>query len=156
MFTINPALCHFECGLKGSLLHRAADRWLSDGPNPPDFDVVGQQPAVDGLGGVGHEGPAFEAGLLEEPGQSSTVVQVEANRGRQRSRLMMAPGTGYIPVAVTHRQREREGILAHIKYELQIDGTLNLGIYFYALHNYRYLMHISSIKPPLIFLLTYL
>lgn len=34
----------------------------------PDFDVVWQQPPVDGLSGVGHEGPAFKAGLLEEPG----------------------------------------------------------------------------------------
>lgn len=40
----------------------------------PDFDIVWQQPAVDGLSGVGHEGPAFKAGLLEEPGQSSTVI----------------------------------------------------------------------------------
>lgn len=43
----------------------------------PDFDVVRQQPAVDGLRGVSHERPAFEAGLLEEPGQSSTVIQME-------------------------------------------------------------------------------
>lgn len=44
----------------------------------PDFDVVRQQPAVDGFCGVGHERPAFEAGLLEEPGQGSTVIQMEA------------------------------------------------------------------------------
>ena len=43
----------------------------------PDFDVVGQQPAVDGFGCVGHEGASFEAGLLQEPGQSAAVVQVE-------------------------------------------------------------------------------
>lgn len=48
--------------------------------NTPDFDVVRQQPAVDGLGGVRHEGPSFEASLLQEPGKSSTVVQVEAER----------------------------------------------------------------------------
>lgn len=46
---------------------------------PPDFDVVRQQPAVDGLGGVSHECPAFKAGFLEEPWQSSTVIQVETN-----------------------------------------------------------------------------
>lgn len=45
---------------------------------PPDFDVVRQQPAVDGFGGVSHEGAALKAGLLQEPGQSATVVQVEA------------------------------------------------------------------------------
>lgn len=47
----------------------------------PDFDVVRQQPAVDGLGCVCHEGASFEAGLLQEPGQSATVVQVEAAGG---------------------------------------------------------------------------
>lgn len=46
---------------------------------PPDFDIVGQQPAVDGFGGVSHEGAALEAGLLQEPGQSTAVVQVEAD-----------------------------------------------------------------------------
>lgn len=45
---------------------------------PPDFDVVREQPAVDGFGGVSHEGAALKAGLLQEPGQSAAMVQVEA------------------------------------------------------------------------------
>lgn len=60
----------------------------------PDFDVVGQQPAVDGLGGVSHEGSSFEAGLLQEPGQSSTVVQVEAEGGGLKVRQDQNGGTG--------------------------------------------------------------
>ena len=74
----------------------------------PDFDVVRKEPAVDGFGGVSHEHSAFECGLqhggqaggatlltphyspltphttlltphlLQEPWQSSTVVQMEA------------------------------------------------------------------------------
>ena len=79
----------------GSLLHKA-DRWLSEGNNPPDFDVVGQQPAVDGLGGVGHEGPPLEAGLLEEPGQSPTVVQMETDES-ERERLVVSFSMYHIP-----------------------------------------------------------
>lgn len=51
----------------------------------PDFDVVRQQPAVNGLGGVSHERSSFEAGLLQEPGQSSAVIQVEAEGGARRT-----------------------------------------------------------------------
>lgn len=47
----------------------------------PDFYIIWQQPAVDGLSGVGHEGSAFKAGLLEEPGQSTTVIQMETIEG---------------------------------------------------------------------------
>jgi hypothetical protein len=43
----------------------------------PDFDIIRQQPAVNSFGGVGHEGPSFETGLLEKPRQGATVVQVE-------------------------------------------------------------------------------
>ena len=44
----------------------------------PDFDVVGQEPLVDGLGGVRHVALALELGLLEEPRQCATMVQVKA------------------------------------------------------------------------------
>lgn len=47
---------------------------------PPDFDVVRQQPPVNGFGGVSHEGASFKAGLLQEPGKSPTMIQVEAGR----------------------------------------------------------------------------
>ena len=59
---------------------------------PPDFDIIGQQPAVDGLGGVGHESPAFKAGLLEEPGQSSTVIQVETEEKTSNYKALVMLG----------------------------------------------------------------
>ena len=41
------------------------------------LDVVTEHPEEDGLGGVGHEALAPEGGLLKEPWQGSSVVQVE-------------------------------------------------------------------------------
>lgn len=49
----------------------------------PDFDIIRQQPAVNSFGGVGHEGPSFETGLLEKPRQGSTVVQVKTDIERE-------------------------------------------------------------------------
>jgi len=43
-----------------------------------DLDVIRQHPAVDGFGGMGHKAAALEAGLHQEPGQSATMIQVEA------------------------------------------------------------------------------
>jgi len=43
----------------------------------PDFDVIWEKPAIDGLGGVGHEAAALEPRLLQEVGQTATMVQVE-------------------------------------------------------------------------------
>lgn len=60
----------------------------------PDFDVVWQEPAVDGLCGVSHEGPAFKAGLLEEPGQSSTMIQMETCK-KIHQHLTINPQSGY-------------------------------------------------------------
>lgn len=59
---------------------------------PPDFDIIGQQPAVDGFGGVGHEGPAFKAGLLEEPRQSSAVIQVETEEKTSHYKALVMLG----------------------------------------------------------------
>jgi len=43
-----------------------------------DLDVIGQHPAVNGFGGMGHEAAALEAGLHQEPRQGATMIQVEA------------------------------------------------------------------------------
>lgn len=43
----------------------------------PDFNVIRDQPPVDGFGGVRHEYTSFERRLREEPGQRTAVVQVE-------------------------------------------------------------------------------
>ena len=53
------------------------------GGDVADLDEVGEEPAVDGLGGVGHEALAAERGLLQEPGQGAGVVQVEVGDQQQ-------------------------------------------------------------------------
>ena len=40
---------------------RKRDGWRGRGS--PDFDIVGEEPAVDGLGCVSHEHSSFECGL---------------------------------------------------------------------------------------------
>lgn len=54
-------------------------RWQTFSPTQvaPDFDVVWQQPTINGFGSMCHEGPPFKTRLLKKPRQSSTVVQVE-------------------------------------------------------------------------------
>jgi hypothetical protein len=47
------------------------------GADVAHLDVIGQQPLVDGLGGMGHVALALEVGLLEKPGQRAAVVQVK-------------------------------------------------------------------------------
>mgnify|MGYP001292100410 CR=1 FL=1 len=48
-----------------------------------NFDAVGEEGSVDGLGGVRHEAAAAEGRLLEEPGEGAGVVEVEVRHEQQ-------------------------------------------------------------------------
>ena len=54
---------------------------IADKVHSPDFHVIRQEPPVDGLGGVCHEHPAVEAGLLQEVRQRAGVVQMKTEVG---------------------------------------------------------------------------
>lgn len=55
---------------------------MTHGSDSPDFDIVWEKPSVNSLCGMRHKSPSFEACLLEEPGQSTTVIQMETDKDR--------------------------------------------------------------------------
>ncbi len=58
------------------------------GTDVAHFDKVREKPLVYSFGGVSHEAFAFELGFLEEPGQGTTVVQMETELNERLKRII--------------------------------------------------------------------